>query len=284
MHSMDRGDGLERVEQRMQDLVLQVQGPAAAAALAHLAAGGGRVRARLALQAAVALGRAEREAVAVAAACELLHNASLVHDDLQDGDPLRRGRPTVWREHGEAMAVCVGDLLLSASYAALCDCGVHAARLMAAVHQRVAAVIHGQCADLRMRGRADVSLAVYEVTAAQKSGPLLSLPIELPLRLAGADAAVPVAVEAASRFAVAYQITDDLADVERDALNEELNVLAVLAATGVAASRAVAIRMAVHRYAEARTLALTLPQGAGDLLAQLAAQRMASADLREFVT
>jgi len=276
MQSSNPEYSLRQVEQRMQQLACEGSDRAGEAAVAHLAAGGSRVRARLALHASFALGRPHSEAVAIAAACELLHNASLVHDDLQDRDPLRRGRPAVWREYGDAAAICVGDLLLSSGYAALADCGSQAARLIVRTHQRVGAVIRGQCADLGLKGRTDVSLATYEAVASDKSGPLLSLPIELPLLLAGADRHLPLAVGAASLFAVAYQMTDDLEDVERDALNEELNVVAVLAAAGAQSPLQAARRLALQRFAEARAAALALPEGAGQLLAEFADQRIHS--------
>lgn len=275
---------LQQVEQRMRQLACAGDDPTGAAAAAHLASGGGRVRARLALNAALALGRPCHEAVSIAAACELLHNASLVHDDLQDRDALRRGRPAVWREHGDAAAICIGDLFLSSGYAALAGCGPQAARLVARMHQRVAATVRGQSADLGLKGRSDVSLSTYERVAAGKSGPLLSLPIELALLLANADVHILRAVDAASLFAVAYQMTDDLADVERDALNEELNIVAVLAAAGVDTPMQAAGQLALKRFAEARRVALTLPQGSGQLLADYADQRILDLTAQQVMT
>ncbi|MCA9571733.1 MAG: polyprenyl synthetase family protein, partial [Myxococcales bacterium] len=76
----------------------------------HLATGGKRLRARLALATMQALGGDRREAVPWAAAAEMLHNATLVHDDLQDGDAVRRGHPAVWARHGANQAINVGDL------------------------------------------------------------------------------------------------------------------------------------------------------------------------------
>ena len=89
-------DCLNSVEQRCRDLIDPAVAPgtastdaAAAAAAYHLGAGGRRIRARLALDAGSCLGLSARDAVAIASTCELLHNASLVHDDLQDRDPGR---------------------------------------------------------------------------------------------------------------------------------------------------------------------------------------------------
>ena len=262
---------LQRVERRMRELACAGDSRAGEIAAAHLV-GGSRVRARLALHAALALDCAHTEAIAIAAACELMHNASLVHDDLQDRDALRRGRTTVWCEHGDATAICIGDLLLSSGYAALADCGAQTPRLIAHTHQRIAATVRGQCRDLNFKAQRDVPLATYEAVAAGKSGPLLSLPIELALLMANSDAHLQRAANAAWYFAVAYQMTDDLADVERDALNEELNVVAVLASAGVDAPLQAASRLALEHFSEAKRAALALPNGVGQLLAEYASQ------------
>lgn len=271
MYSPNLEIPLQQVERRMRQLACAGDCRTGRIAAAHLV-GGSRVRARLALHAALALDCAHSEAVAIAAACELIHNASLVHDDLQDRDALRRGRAAVWCEHGDATAICIGDLLLSSGYAALADCGAQASRLIAHTHQRIAATVRGQCSDLELKARLDVPLATYEAVAAGKSGPLLSLPIELALLMANGDVHLPLAANAASFFAVAYQMTDDLTDVERDALNEELNVVAVLAAAGVDAPIQAAARLALRHFSEAKRAALALPNGVGQLLAEYANQ------------
>jgi geranylgeranyl diphosphate synthase type I len=85
----------------------------------HLQTGGKRLRARLALAATAALGGSLQHGVLWAAACELSHNATLIHDDLQDGDVQRRGHPTTWVRHGAAQAINAGDLLLMLPFLAL---------------------------------------------------------------------------------------------------------------------------------------------------------------------
>jgi|694.fasta_scaffold32973_6 geranylgeranyl pyrophosphate synthase len=266
MHSDDE-PSIAQVELLMIDLVREGSGEAGRAAAFHLAAGGSRVRARLALDAARALALRDRDAIAIAATCELLHNASLVHDDLQDRDVVRRGQDAVWRRYGAAAAICVGDLLLSAAYAALARTGPAAAALIVRMHQRVAAVISGQCHDIALQGRAIASLETYEQVARAKSGPLLILPTELALALAGHEDAIPNAVEAGALFAVGYQIADDLEDVQRDALTEELNIVAVLAAAGETQPQARARDLAVVRFGQAHAAATVLPCGCGALLA-----------------
>lgn len=273
MQNKDATSRIETVEQLMLDLVSQGTGEAGTAAAYHLSAGGSRVRALLALDAARALRLRDGDGVAIAAACELLHNASLVHDDLQDRDVVRRGQEAVWRRFGDATAICVGDLLLSAAYAALAGTGPSAASLMARMHQRVAAVIRGQCEDLAMQGRAGGTLAGYDQVARAKSGPLLILPIELALALAGQEQAIATAAEAGFLFAVGYQMADDLDDVQRDALNEELNIVAVLAAAGEPQPQARARELAVSRFLRAHAAAQALPLGCGALLAAQALRR-----------
>lgn len=273
MYSEVATNSIGHVEQRMLELVQQGGGEAAEAAVHHLLAGGSRVRARLALHASAALGRRGHEAIAIAAACELLHNASLVHDDLQDRDAERRGQQAVWRRYGDGVAICAGDLLLSAAYGALADTGPAAASLMGRMHRRVATVIRGQCQDLSLQGGTPESLETYEQVASGKSAPLLVLPLELALALAGRYGAIDAAERAGSLFAVGYQVADDLDDVARDGLNEELNIVSVLAAAGESDPFRKARDLAIERFGEAGAVAASLPLGSGELLAAQALRR-----------
>src|SRR5690349_15190403 len=89
--------------------------------LEHISSGRKRLRSRLALSSVAVLGGLPANAVGWGAACELLHNASLIHDDMQDGDLYRRGRPTLWNSYGIAQAINAGDLCIALAYAALED-------------------------------------------------------------------------------------------------------------------------------------------------------------------
>jgi geranylgeranyl pyrophosphate synthase len=77
----------------------------------HMETGGKRLRALLPLMVAEALGKEAASMVPFGAACEMLHNATLVHDDLQDGDRQRRGRDTVWARFGAPHAINLGDAM-----------------------------------------------------------------------------------------------------------------------------------------------------------------------------
>ncbi len=203
----------------------------------HLESGGQRMRARLALHAGMQLGLSRSDAVAIAAAVELLHNASLIHDDLQDRDTTRRSRETAWFQFGDNAAICSGDLLLSAAYAALAGFSQsgYLAALIGAVHSSSATAVEGQLADLNMAAMFDLGanvarrnnalqhqkdwLEYYEKVAQAKSGALLGLPIALALIGAGMPEFVGVCKIAANAFAVGYQITDDINDMEQDRAN-----------------------------------------------------------------
>lgn len=238
----------------------------------HLAAGGGRVRARICLDAGQALGLLDQDAVHAAAVCELLHNASLIQDDLLDRSAERRGAPCVWLTHGDSIAVCAGDVMLSAAYGLLAELSeprfiAPAVRL---VHRRASEVILGQAEESKPKPEHQSTLAYYELLAQGKSASLLSLALELPLLLAGNEASLPLAHSAMCDFAIAYQIVDDLADLDQDMREGTLNLARLLmeheglareAACDAAASTANA------RLASAEACALRLPNNcAGAML------------------
>ncbi len=244
----------------------------------HLGAGGQRVRASLALHAGVALGIPVADAVTMAATVELLHNASLIHDDLQDRSEQRRGVPTVLTAFGAATALCAGDLLLSAAYGVLADCSSTAAlpRLLLLTHAAVADAAHGQSADTEAPPMGGDAVAWYAAVAAGKSGALLRLPIELVLAAAGRPEALPLARRAAEAFAVGYQIADDIEDARDDAAAGSLNLLLLLQAAATDREAESAARQLARRHLEtARVLACGLPKESGRYLGQLAQARAA---------
>ncbi len=251
-------------------------GPIAAAS-SVLSSGGHRVRARLAFHAGTALGLDSGDSMAISAAAELLHNASLVHDDLHDREKTRRGQPTVWSLHGDDMAVCTGDLLLSAAYAALAGLKtIHLLpELLALVHRRTLRVICGQCSELSTRGRQVDSMAFYEKMALAKSGALLSLPLEMAFLLADKKAWLGEVREAAEGFGLSYQVMDDIADIESDAAGDDgpraVNALLVLQAAGHGEnSRILAREMALRRLENTIDIANRLPNNSGLFLRDLA--------------
>lgn len=188
----------------------------------HLATGGKRMRARLCLELCAALGVGEDAAVGWAAAVEMLHNATLVHDDIQDGDAVRRGQPTVWARHGVPQAINAGDLMLMLPISRLvARLPVDEAtrwRLAEALTRSAEAIVRGQGDDLSLRERVtrDPELdPVEEVLACaeRKTAALFSLCAEGAALLAG-RAPEEARREAAPLVAVgiAFQLVDDIVD------------------------------------------------------------------------
>jgi geranylgeranyl diphosphate synthase type II len=230
----------------------------------HLAAGGGRVRARICLDAGLALGLSEEDAVRTAVVCELLHNASLVQDDLLDRSAERRGAACIWVTHGDSIAVCAGDLMLSAAYGLLAE--LSDPRFIAAairlVHRRTREVILGQAEEGLSKSEQEATIAHYELLAKGKSASLLSLALELPLLLSGKESLQSVAHSAMCDFAIAYQIADDLADLDQDMQESSLNLARMLMEQeGLTRDEAcdAAAEIAQARLASARAQAGQLP-------------------------
>ena len=230
------------------------------------------MRAGLGLDAGIRLGLSNCDSVVVGATAELLHNASLVHDDLHDGAVLRRGTPTVFAAFGADVAVLTGDLLLSSAYAAIARFSqpTMVGEMIRLIHRRTAQVIHGQCGDLSARKRPVTELARYEAIVARKSGALLSLPLELALLGAGVRDSFGLAQEAAESFGIGYQIIDDLEDAGIDG-PLSLNILNVLK-TGNTPAEAVRLAREIgSRHLHfAVASASRLPNGSGELLGKLA--------------
>jgi geranylgeranyl diphosphate synthase type II len=197
--------------------------------LFHLNSGGNRARATFCIEAGLALQLPEKSIVAMASTIELLHNASLIHDDLQDSETVRRGRQSVWKKFGKSHAICAGDVMISAAYGALADSQAHSAlaSLLTHTHRAVSTTIHGQSQDID--ATADTSVKQYERIAAMKSGPLIQLTLSLPLLMADMEEYVQTAHQALNNFAIAYQIVDDLDDWQQDLHQGQLNLINLLA-------------------------------------------------------
>jgi farnesyl diphosphate synthase len=194
-------------------------------AMRYAVAGGKRLRAFLVIEGAAMHGVPGSCAVQAAAAVEALHAYSLVHDDLpcMDDDDLRRGQPTVHVKWDRATAVLVGDALQTLAFELLSDPATHpdpAVRvgLIAALARAsgIDGMVLGQAQDIAAES-ADRPLTLEEITALQanKTGALIRWSAEAGARLAGADPA-PLG-DYAQALGLAFQIADDILDVEGDA-------------------------------------------------------------------
>ncbi|PRY39089.1 polyprenyl synthetase family protein [Umezawaea tangerina] len=174
--------------------------------------GGKLVRPALALLSARAAGSAPSAGVPAAVAMELVHNFSLLHDDIMDGDTARRGRATAWTLFGVPKAILAGDALLTAATAVLLDSDGAGARSAAvSLMTSTQRMISGQVSDVDFERRDDVTLAECLKMAGDKTGALLSCASSLGADLVGAD---PMLVGRLGAFGehvgLAFQLVDDL--------------------------------------------------------------------------
>ena len=179
---------------------------------------GKAVRPAFALLSAQAAGATWQIGAPGAVAVELVHNFSLLHDDLMDGDVERRHRTTVWALAGAPAAILCGDAMLALATQVLLDVGsldaIEAARLLAAATQEL---IHGQHDDLAFESRADVSVDECLSMAGGKTGSLLACAASIGAVLAGAP---PRTISALSTYGaelgLAFQLVDDLLGIWGD--------------------------------------------------------------------
>lgn len=196
------------------------------AARYSLFAGGKRLRPILCLAAAEVAGGSWEAAMPAACALEMIHTYSLIHDDLpaMDNDDFRRGKPTNHKVFGEAIAVLAGDALLTEAFdfVSKMDGDIPPRKILAVVATLVRAsgyrgMIGGQVIDLECENRT-VDLATVEYMHIHKTGALLSASLEVGALLGGgSDARVSSLKRYGHHLGLAFQITDDLLDVEGDA-------------------------------------------------------------------
>ncbi len=180
--------------------------------------GGKALRPSLALLSAGAVGAPAEVGMPGAVAVELIHNFSLIHDDLLDGDLERRHRRTVWAIWGAATAILTGDALVALAHEVLLEAGSRtrdrAGRLLAATTRELT---RGQVLDLAFETRADVTLTECLDMTAAKTGSLLAASASIGALLAGADDATVGALAAfGGHVGMAFQLVDDVLGVWGD--------------------------------------------------------------------
>ena len=200
---------LDRAERRMNELA-GGHGPLLARhASETFAAGGKRLRPLLVFLAAGAPPPESDGLLQAAVAVELIHGATLVHDDVLDGSPLRRGRPTVFAAGGRSMAIATGDLLFSRAFAELAATGsLEAVRVLARTTRELAMGEVMQRADAFAT---ELSIERYMERCRLKTAVLFRAACELgSLQADGPSAALAAFGE---RIGLAFQILDDVLDV-----------------------------------------------------------------------
>lgn len=219
-----------------------------------LAAGGKRLRPVLLLAACDMAGGDVQAALPFACALEMIHTYSLIHDDLpvMDNDDLRRGKPTNHKVYGEDVAILAGDGLLSAAMELMlrAACGMQdlrGVRAAEAIARRagVTGMVAGQTVDVTEEG-SEPTVERVSYIHAHKTADLLTAPMEAGLILAGADEEhIQAGVRYGYHLGMAFQMVDDLLDVEGDAalmgkntgMDAALGKLTWVAAVGVHQTR-----------------------------------------------
>lgn len=179
---------------------------------------GKQLRPALCLLACEAAGGEAERAIPFASAVELVHNFSLVHDDVQDGDRLRHGRDTVWAVWGEAQAINAGDALLALAHLSLTETThesfAAASRLL---HERTLEIVEGQVMDIAFEERTDVSLDAYLAMISRKTGALFEAALALGAKAAGARGEKVAALGRCGRqLGLAFQVRDDMLGIWGD--------------------------------------------------------------------
>jgi geranylgeranyl pyrophosphate synthase len=204
---------VEQVERRLEAAVAERPGPVADAGLRTLAAGGKRLRPLLVSLCATREARDRAELVTAGCAVELVHMATLVHDDVLDATPLRRGRPTVWHSDGRERATATGDYLFARAFAELAATGdIEAVTILS---DACLALARGEILQRAQTGDPSTSVGAYLERCRLKTGRLFSAAAMLGARFGGLDRSQG---DALGRFAealgLAFQIADDVLDCD----------------------------------------------------------------------
>lgn len=180
-----------------------------------LSAGGKRVRSTLLLLSCESVGGDVRDAVHASAAIELMHNFTLVHDDIMDNASSRRGRPTIHTRWNVNNALLTGDVLLGLSYKQMLQTNSASIQYLLKIFtQGFLDVCEGQALDLEFEHRSDVRLRDYFQMIEKKTGRLISTSTELGAVIGGGTNRQISALRTFGQYlGRAFQLQDDLLDV-----------------------------------------------------------------------
>lgn len=180
-----------------------------------LEGGGKRIRPFLVLASAKAVGGSFAQVYNAALAVDLLHNFTLVHDDIMDNSDLRRGRPTLHIKYDPNTAILAGDILVTLSYESLLkDCKENAVKILQTFTHGIIEVCEGQSLDKEFELRSDVTIDEYKVMIYKKTAALAVMCCSIGAQIAGADKNHLKAAENFGKYlGMAFQIQDDLLDI-----------------------------------------------------------------------
>ena len=180
-------------------------------------AGGKRLRPSLVYLSMRALGGQDGQAHDLAVAVELLHSASLLHDDLLDNADTRRGRETAFRRFGNVVSVMSGDYMLSKLLVLLAGLPVATQSLTRAFGETASAICEGEVLQFQVAAYGDYSVANYFEIIRGKTGVLVELAVTAPALLLGVtDGQLKALRHFGHEYGLAFQMQDDLLDLESD--------------------------------------------------------------------
>jgi len=209
--------GLPDISQSISEFMHQQLPPAShplgPAAHHHFKSMGKQIRARMALTAGESMDVPRPAALCWAAAVEMLHNASLVHDDISDGDKIRRGQPSVWSCFGRDTALALGDWLIALSFELAAKAGQagSAPQLVSLLSRHMAATTTGQALEFQMGVYPDWSR--YLEISTGKTAPLFIAPAEGIAHLAGRHDLIEPLHHFFTAAGGCYQIANDILNV-----------------------------------------------------------------------
>jgi octaprenyl-diphosphate synthase len=181
------------------------------AASYHFKNPGKSFRAQLALSSGIALGLNEQDNLHWAAACELLHNASLIHDDISDASTHRRGQESIHEYFGSDMALCLGDWMVAKAFELAARNSRHGGVLAALLAEAMQETCSGQISDITQRQCAE--LEEWQRIAKGKTAPLLIAPIKGAALAAGLDNNLDSLERLVGLCGLAYQGRNDIDDI-----------------------------------------------------------------------
>jgi len=177
---------------------------------------GKQIRPLLVLLACQAGGGDWKKALPAAAAVELIHNFSLVHDDIEDNGEVRRGRPTIWKVWGEAQAINTGDAIFALAYASLVklvkttspEIGLQAGQIF---HQTCLRLTQGQHLDIAFEDQENVELESYWQMVGGKTAALLAFSLEAGALCAGVSPEIQSNYRDFGHYlGMSFQVQDDI--------------------------------------------------------------------------
>jgi len=180
-----------------------------------LKVGGKRIRPALLLLANDLFGGQTKNAIDAAIAIEIFHNFTLVHDDIMDNAPLRRGKPTVCKKWNKDIAILSGDVMLVEAYQSLIKCNpVYLVEILAVFNESAIKVCEGQQFDMNFENSSSVNIDDYLKMIELKTAVLLGTSLKIGTILSGADSEDAMNMyEYGKNLGVAFQLMDDILDL-----------------------------------------------------------------------